>query len=675
MFSEKKNIYTVSIIFFFFFFLSFNLVAKVPEKGKIIVDELSLSRDIIVIPGEWQFCFGRFASANEMEQINPNEKKYIHIPSSWNKNKEYGSTLPAFGIATYYLKIILKNSSINKYQAYGIRAGSITCAYHLYVNDSLLIESGKPTKSAKGYAPMWGPEVCYFVPQNDTVKIVLHVSNFLDPVNAGIIQPIRFGTKQEIEHNIVERNVVTVYILGSFIILFLFQLFVNFVHKEDRSHFIIALLVLCFFLNLISNGEVLLMQLFPHFDAVLEYRLWLLSYFCIPLLYKLVAINFPSDINKAFERWVFIFYFFVFLLVFVFDLSVILKYVYYVLFPTIAILIYLIVVLVKAVLKKRNYSVHFMASFFIMILLLLNDLLYMTDRLTAGYYSQFGVLLFVIVQSVITLLRFADSHKRALIITEDLRISKINLELIIEAKTEELRNANQEYETANHVQDFLISSISHDMIGLFNILLANSKALVKEPSLTGNQRSSSKKLYEAIENGYIVLEDVIGCGRQRLLKKSNENLLRNLSEIIWNNIHFYNEYIEKKAIRIDVSIDDNLCFKCDEYHMNTMIRRLLSNAIKYSLRNGHIVISNSIENGFVKISVKDEGIGIPEDVMPLLFKAENIKIRKGPYGEQGNGFGLILVEKLIESNGGEIYCLNTSPGVSFVLKFPACILD
>ncbi|MDD2612437.1 MAG: sensor histidine kinase [Bacteroidales bacterium] len=628
----------------------------------------SHSSKIINISGEWAFYDGKFLSANEMNMIEHAVKQYVEIPSSWRKYKTNGKILPAFGIATYYLKVILKNNSKGK--AYGINTGNITCAYNLYVNDELLIKSGNPTTSAVGYVPMWGPKVCHFIPKSDTIQIVLHVSNFLDPVNAGIIQPIHFGTQRAIEQYVIKRNLISVFILSSFIILFLFQLFVSFVHQEDPSHFVIALLVLCFFLNVITNGEVLLMQLFPNFDAVLEYRLWLLSYFCIPLLFKLVALNFPSDINRSLERWVFIFYAIVFMLVFAFNLSWILKYIYYVIFPTMAIVTYLVVVLIRAVLRKRNYSVLFFTSFILMILLLLNDLLYMADRITAGYYSQFGVLIFVVIQSVITFHKFADSHKKALIISEDLRISKVNLELIVEAKTEALCKANEEYETANHIQDYLISSISHDIIGIFNTLLAVTKKLIKEPGLTKEQYDLSKKTHETVEDGYIMLEDMLGWARLKLLNDSRQKPIRNLSEIVEKNIRFYKDSIERKFITVETVINNDLIFQCDDYHLNTIIRRLLSNAIKYSCQNGLIRISNAVDHDFITVSVCDQGIGIPDNMMELIFKPDSEKIRSGTAGEQGNGLGLIIAKELTESNKGEIFCFNSKPWTSFVLKFP-----
>ena len=667
MFTKIRSNFFLLFIAFVFSFNS-NLCSQVSKRGMVFFDCDSHSGKIINISGEWAFYDGKFLSANEMSMIEPTVKQYVEIPSSWRKYKTNGKTLPAFGIATYYLKVILKNNSKGK--AYGISTGNITCAYNLYVNDELLIKSGNPTTSAVGYVPMWGPKVCHFIPKSDTIQIVLHVSNFLDPVNAGIIQPISFGTQRMIEQYVIKRNLISVFILSSFIILFLFQLFVSFVHQEDPSHFVIALLVLCFFLNIISNGEVLLMQLFPNFDTVLEYRLWLLSYFCIPLLFKLVALNFPSDINKSLERWVFMFYAIVFMLVFAFNLSWILKYIYYVIFPTMAIVTYLVVVLIRAVLRKRNYSVLFFTSFILMILLLLNDLLYMADRITAGYYSQFGVLFFVVIQSAITFHKFADSHKKALIISEDLRISKVNLELIVEAKTEALCKANEEYETANHIQDYLISSISHDMIGIFNTLLAVTKKLIKEPDLTEEQYDLSKKTHETVEDGYIMLEDMLGWARLKLLNDSRQKTISNLSEIVENNIRFYKDSIERKFITVETIINNDFIFQCDDYHLNTIIRRLLSNAIKYSCQNGLIRILNAVDHDFIIVSVCDQGIGIPDNMMELIFKPDSEKIRSGTAGEQGNGLGLIIAKELTESNKGEISCFNSKPWTSFVLKFP-----
>jgi signal transduction histidine kinase len=668
--SEKKHTCLIMTIVFCLFFINNKTDCQVSRKGTVILNRDFISERIVDLSGEWKFCYGKFLSASEINELGNNQKQYVIIPLSWKQYTGYNHSLPAFGIATYYLKVVCTGCAGKKYQTLGIRTGNIICAYRLYVNNELLIQSGNPTQTAAGYVPMWGPKVCYFIPKSDTLQIILHVSNFLDPINAGIIQQIHLGTREDVELYIIKKNFVSVFILSSFILLFLFQLFLCFAHPGDSSHWIIALLVVCFFINVITNGEVLLMRLFPHFDAVLEYRLWLLSYICIPLSYKLVLVNFPSYSCKTLECWVLLFYSVVFLSVLIFDLSVVLNYLYLAVFPTIVFVIYLIIVLIRAVYDRKTYSVLFMVSFIVMLLLLLNDLIYMVDRLTFGYYSQFGVLLFTLTQSFITLLKYADSHQKALIVSEDLKISRVNLKLMVEAKTQELRKANEKYAVANRIQDFLLSSMSHDVIGSFNILLNYSKELMRVSNLTTEQSESALKIYRISENGYIMLEDLLGLARIRIVSDSVPFVIRNISEIIENNIQFYKDSINKKGIRIDVDINNHLCFLCDNGHLNIIVRRLLSNAIKYTYPNTCIYFSNVLDGGFVQIAIRDEGIGIPDDMMAILFEPEGAKIRQGTFGEQGSGLGLIIVKDLVIHNKGFIRCMNTKSGTTFIMQFP-----
>jgi len=92
--------------------------------------------------------------------------------------------------------------------------------------------------------------------------------------------------------------------------------------------------------------------------------------------------------------------------------------------------------------------------------------------------------------------------------------------------------------------------------------------------------------------------------------------------------------------------------------LTTIIRNLVSNAIKFTPSGGEIVISArqfEKEPNFVYISVKDSGVGISEENQSKLFKIDKSFTTLGTHQERGTGLGLILVKEFVEKHGGKIW--------------------
>lgn len=89
--------------------------------------------------------------------------------------------------------------------------------------------------------------------------------------------------------------------------------------------------------------------------------------------------------------------------------------------------------------------------------------------------------------------------------------------------------------------------------------------------------------------------------------------------------------------------------------LNTIIRNLLSNAIKFNHKKGSIELDSINFGKFIQISIKDSGIGTPEDILSGLFKAGEKTSRRGTEGETSTGLGLILCKEYIDNHNGRIW--------------------
>jgi signal transduction histidine kinase len=117
----------------------------------------------------------------------------------------------------------------------------------------------------------------------------------------------------------------------------------------------------------------------------------------------------------------------------------------------------------------------------------------------------------------------------------------------------------------------------------------------------------------------------------------------------------------QKNIKFKIEIDKTQTVLADRNMLQTIIRNLVSNAIKFTPPQGIITIKGSDNENLVHISIIDTGVGIEEDILPDLFKLNSQVTTKGTSGEAGTGFGLILCREMVEKNNGKIW-VDSTPG-------------
>ena len=93
----------------------------------------------------------------------------------------------------------------------------------------------------------------------------------------------------------------------------------------------------------------------------------------------------------------------------------------------------------------------------------------------------------------------------------------------------------------------------------------------------------------------------------------------------------------------------------DKKMLNSILQNLIANAIKFTHRNGNILISAKEEDKFIKVSVKDTGVGICQNDIKKLFRVEEHHSTTGTENEKGTGLGLSLCKDLIEVQKGKIW--------------------
>jgi PAS domain S-box-containing protein len=242
------------------------------------------------------------------------------------------------------------------------------------------------------------------------------------------------------------------------------------------------------------------------------------------------------------------------------------------------------------------------------------------------------------------------------------------------AQTENLRHANIELERLNKTKDKFFSIIAHDLKNPFHAIIGFSELLRKDfHQMDDEQKIGLLELINiSSESAFSLLENLLQWARTQTdkIKFSPENI--DIHDIVASTVDFHRISAEKKKIVIKSHVKKNYFAYADKNMITTVIRNLISNAIKFTESKGKIEIACNGDENFVEITISDNGIGINMDNLDNLFRIDSYYSTSGTLGESGTGLGLIICKEFIEKNKGTIKVESEEgKGSAFTFTLPA----
>jgi signal transduction histidine kinase/ligand-binding sensor domain-containing protein len=265
---------------------------------------------------------------------------------------------------------------------------------------------------------------------------------------------------------------------------------------------------------------------------------------------------------------------------------------------------------------------------------------------------------------------------------EELRVNSENLQKankqliekqeMILSQAENLKETNQKLTVLNATKDKFFSIIAHDLKNPFNSILGFSEVLLVEfKGLTEEKKQLFiEHIHESSKRIYKLLDNLLQWARTQTGNTRFKPEVFSLSEAIDSNYDLVIDTLKEKEIKLIKELPENTDVLADRNMIDTVIRNLLGNAIKFT-EKGEISTHIKVNEEYLEISITDSGVGISENVLNRIFEIDQVKSTKGTRGEQGSGLGLLICKEFVQINGGDITVKSIKgKGTTFTFTVP-----
>ena len=416
-----------------------NAAHPTAKNGELILSrEDFTSTELVQLNGEWKFFWEELLTENEIQdRTSQNTQATVKVPSNWEDT--VGTSI---GYGTYYLKVIIPEEIVGNTLA--IATTNQNTSYTLLIDGVRVASNGYVGTSFQTSEPNYSNRLVYFTPRNKVINIVLHISNFINPIG-GATKPIYFGTSEQVTRTYENTLAYTMFIIGSILVMGIYELFIFFFRKKDKVFLYFGLISIFISLYSILKPP----YYFNHFVAKIPWicanRFEIICIYILFILYLFfVRTMYPKEMKKT-PVFIGIIISFIAMTVTMIAEPILYQPLLNYFFILITIfMFYILYVLILAYIRKRpTIFVNLLANL-IFFSSVINDVLLYLNWIHSIPFTTIGFFLYVLIQSINLSKEYARKFEEAENLSIDLQQLNESLDDKIKERTEELKQKNDE---------------------------------------------------------------------------------------------------------------------------------------------------------------------------------------------------------------------------------------
>lgn len=633
-----------------------------PQGGIVYLDSHQ-DKEIVKLDGKWEFYWQQLYTPLDFgRDLFRQPPSIVEVPLTWRSYTIGGEKLPLAGYATYRLQIKFPEEEIGTVKALYIP--SIASAYKLWINGEVKSQNGEVGKTKGTMKPENVPKVVEFPIHNNQIELIVQASNF-NQRKAGIFNSILIGEPEPIRQYQQRKITYRAIIVTSLVMIGIYHILMFLYRRKETSliYFGILCIVVAIRATILEEGLASQILFFLNWEIArkLEYLGATIGVLFFTLF---VYTQFSKDMHRKIRDFITVVYasYSLFIL---FTPAVV--YTRTMLFLQILILLaitYLLFVYSIAYFRKRENSLINALAIMMLFLSAINDTLYFNNVIYTTELASVGLVFFLFTQSIMISKRYSMAYLQSEKLSNDLAILNASLERQVLERTKELQYANKRLQVANEsleeahqLRSKWIRNISHEI----STPLTNIRAYTM--GMLDGVIPSKKNFIQLVYDQSLYLSRMLH-DLHDMTDVENRQIKYDLQKVNIQDyvLNFYNKTkldVEKEGIIFkyhDLLSDtaEELIVFIDPLRIEQVIVNILKNAKRFVKEDGEIQLElGKWDEKYIIIKIKDNGIGIKEDELDLVFN-RFYKSKNQNQQQNGSGLGLSISKEIIEHHHGMI---------------------
>ncbi|MET3287751.1 UNVERIFIED_CONTAM: two-component system sensor histidine kinase ChiS [Brevibacillus sp. OAP136] len=598
----------------------------------------------VKLEGKWEFYHSQLLSPDDFTQRNgdvkPSLTGYMPVPAQW-ENYPIPNSSP-FGYGTFRLRVKMQKQQGT---IFGIKQAIMRTAHRVFVNGREIGSQGVPGRTKEETIPGNLPYTRFFAIQGDQAEIIVQIANY-EYSSGGFNQPLVFGVQKKIISEWGKSVTSELLIAIGFLLAGAYFLALYLMRRKERAWLYFGLFGIFGCIYMLTQGEKLINVLIPDIPYEWFTKLQCMSGLCAQHFILVYAqASFPGICRKGLVRAILLFNL-VMMGITLFTPVVIFSQLQNLFFATgISCILCMLYVMIVGAFRGLEGAIYMAIGAFSLLAIDFTNLLYIL-----GYSIPVGVnpvLLLLLICSQVLLLskRFTNTY---------VKVEKLSEQLMAmdKLKDEFLANTSHELKTPLHGIVNIAQSLMEGAAGKMNGKQEENMAIIV---------SAGRRMANLVND----ILDLAKLKNDEIVLKRKQVELQPVVQVIFE---MFRHLIGPKPLRfVSMLPESPLLVFADEDRLTQILYNLLGNALRFTAE-GEIVISAVQKNGWLEISVRDTGIGIPEENWQLIFNSfeQTGSSVAREYG--GTGLGLSITRRLVELHGGSIW-VHSEVGVGSVFTF------